>query len=125
MKQIRIEQIKLIHHSLVTETGGSGGIRDMSLLESAMYAPFQTFDGEALYPSIQQKAAKLCTGLIQNHPFIDGNKRIGIHTMLIFLSINGIDISYTGSELIQIGLEITDGKMNDIALVKWIINHEI
>ncbi len=125
MKQIRIEQIKLIHQSLITETGGSSGVRDMGLLESAMFTPFQTFDGEALYPSVQQKASKLCTGLIQNHPFIDGNKRIGIHAMLIFLSINGIDISYTGAELIQIGLEIADGKMNDIALVKWIIQHEI
>lgn len=124
MKQISVKQVRLIHSSLVQETGGSDGVRDIDLLKSAMYAPFQTFDGEYLYPSVQKKASKLCTGLIQNHPFIDGNKRIGIHTMLIFLAINGVDISYTQSELVQIGLEIANGKMNDIMLLKWIIEHE-
>ncbi len=125
MKQINIEQIKLIHSELVKETGGSDGLRDISLLESAIYAPFQTFDKEALYPSIQQKAAKLCSGLIQNHPFVDGNKRTGVHIMLIFLIMNGIEISYTQAELIEIGLALADGKMNEQALVKWIIEHEI
>lgn len=90
-----------------------------------MYAPFQTFDEEALYPSIQQKAAKLCAGLIQNHPFVDGNKRIGIHVMLIFLIINGIEICYTQAELIHIGLALANGSMDDTLLVKWIIEHEI
>lgn len=125
MKQINIEQIKLIHSELIKETGGSNGLRDISLLESAVYAPFQTFDGESLYPSIQQKAAKLCLGLIQNHPFVDGNKRIGVHIMLIFLKINGIEISYTQSELIETGLALANNKMKEQALVKWIIEHEI
>ena len=85
MKQISIEQIKLIHSELVKETGGSDGLRDISLLESAIYAPFQTFDRESLYPSVQQKAAKPCAGLIQNHPFVDGNKRTGVHIILNYL----------------------------------------
>ena len=125
MKQINIEQIKLIHSELVKETGGSDGLRDISLLESAVYAPFQTFDRESLYPSVQQKAAKLCAGLIQNHPFVDGNKRTGVHIMLIFLIINGIEISYTQAELIEIGLALADNKMKEQELVKWIIAHEI
>lgn len=124
MKQITIEQIKKIHSELIKETGGSDGIRDEGLLESAVYAPFQTFDGEALYPSIQQKATKLCIGLIQNHPFIDGNKRIGIHVLLIFLAINGIVLSYTQADLIQIGLALADNKMAEAELLKWIVDHE-
>ena len=125
MKQLSVEQVKLIHSELIKETGGSDGVRDISLLESAICTPFQTFDGDALYPSVQQKAAKLCVGLIQNHPFIDGNKRIGIHIMLIFLYINGVDISYTQDELVKIGMDIANGKIGDKKIVKWIIEHEM
>ena len=70
------EQIILLHSNLITETGGSGGIRDEQLLESAINAPFQTFDNIEVFPSIQQKAARLGYGLIKNHAFVDGNKRI-------------------------------------------------
>lgn len=124
MNLITVEQIKLIHSDLIKETGGSDGLRDPGLLEAAAFTPFQTFDGEALYPSVQQKAAKLCTGLIKNHPFIDGNKRIGVHIMLVFLVINGIELIYTQDELIQIGLSLADNRMNEAELLKWIIEHE-
>ena len=73
------EQIILLHSNLITETGGSEGIRDEQLLESAINAPFQTFDNIEVFPSIQQKAARLGYGLIKNHAFVDGNKRIGTH----------------------------------------------
>ena len=77
------EQIILLHSNLITETGGSGGIRDEQLLESAINAPFQTFDNIEVFPSIQQKAARLGYGLIKNHAFVDGNKRIGTHNARI------------------------------------------
>lgn len=79
------EQVKYLHGRLIEATGGSDGIRDEGLLDSALTSPFQTFGQEELYPSIPRKAARLCYGLIQNHVFIDGNKRIGIYVMLIFL----------------------------------------
>lgn len=125
MKYLTIKQIKQLHSELIRETGGSDGLRDEGLLESAVYAPLQTFDGEALYPSIQQKAAKLGTGLIQNHPFVDGNKRTGIHVMLVFLAVNGIVLSYTQADLIQVGLALADSKMDDVQLLQWIVTHEL
>ena len=83
-------QILLLHEQLIAETGGSSGLRDEGMLDSALNAPFQTFGGEDVYPSLQQKAARLCFGLVKNHPFVDGNKRIGAHVMLVFLALNGI-----------------------------------
>jgi death-on-curing protein len=101
MKKLTVSQIIDIHKDIIEETGGSTGIRDFGLLESAAYEPFQTFDGEPLYPSIQQKAARLAYALAKNHPFVDGNKRIGIHAMLVFLQINGIELVYTQKELVH------------------------
>ena len=83
-------QILLLHEQLVAETGGSSGLRDEGMLDSALNTPFQTFAGKDVYPSLQQKAARLCFGLVKNHPFVDGNKRIGAHVMLVFLALNGI-----------------------------------
>ena len=77
-----------MHRELIAAHGGSDGIRDEGLLDSALKAPFQTFAGQPLIPSIQQKAARLCYGLVMNHPFVDGNKRAGAHIMLTFLAIN-------------------------------------
>ena len=71
------QQILLSHSQLISETGGSDGLRDVGLLESAINSPFRQFGNEDLYPTIQQKASRLCFGLVNNHPFIDGNKRIG------------------------------------------------
>lgn len=81
-------QIIIIHEQLIKETGGASGLRDEGMLESALNIPFQTFGGKDLYPSLQQKAARLCFGLVKNHPFVDGNKRIGAHAMLVFLVLN-------------------------------------
>ena len=105
------EQILRIHSSLITKTGGIDGVRAYNLLDSSLKSIFQTFDGKELYPSILDKAAQLCYSLIENHPFLDGNKRIGIHLTLIFLRINGIDLNYSQEELIGFGLKIASGKM--------------
>jgi len=89
------DQIILLHAHLISETGGIGGIRDRGLLESAVHTPFQSFNGTDAYPSLQQKAARLCYGLVKNHAFLDGNKRIGVHAMLVFLSLNNIELEYS------------------------------
>jgi len=123
MKRITKEQVVNMHSLLIKETGGNDGIRDEGLLESALNAPFQTFDGEDLYKTVQSKAAKLGFLLVKNHPFIDGNKRIGILAMLVFLEINGIEVTSTDDELIRLGLSLADGTIDDKDLLDWIIDH--
>ena len=125
MKTLTKEQVLYLHAELIEEFGGTDGIRDMGLLESAMYAPFQTFGGEALYPSVQAKAAKLGFGIVGNHPFLDGNKRTGAHVMLIFLALNGIELEYTQEELIDVIMSVARGETDSSGLLKWILEHEV
>ena len=124
MKKLSKEQILMLHSQLIQETGGKDGVRDYSLLESVIEAPFQSFGGDELYPTIQAKAARLGYGLIKNHCMIDGNKRIGVHTMLIFLALNGIEFSYTQKELYETILDVAAGKQNYEGLLNWVIEHQ-
>lgn len=110
MKTLSKEQVLRLHNALLETFGGTAGVRDDGLLESALNAPFATFGGQYLYPSVQAKAAQLGFGLVCNHPFVDGNKRIGAHVMLVFLAINGIELDYTQEELIDIILQIASGR---------------
>ena len=123
MKRISKEQVIKIHSMLINQTGGTDGIRDEGLLESPLNAPFQTFDGEYNYKTIKAKAAKLGYFLIKNHPFIDGNKRIGILVMMTFLEVNGIEVICTDEGLIALGLGLADGSINDNDLLNWIISN--
>ena len=124
MKILSKRQILLLHSALIEPFGGSDGVRDDGLLESALAAPFQTFDGEPIYPSVQSKAAQLGFGLIRNHPFVDGNKRIGAHAMLVFLELNGIVLRYEQQELIDIILAVASGETGRQGLLQWILGHE-
>ena len=110
MKFLSKHQILMLHQHLIDETGGSPGLRDEGLLDSALNAPFQIFGDTSAYPSLQQKAVRLCYGLVKNHPFIDGNKRIGAHAMLVFLSVNGLELCYTQQELSDIILQVAAGE---------------
>lgn len=123
MIRLTTKQVISLHSSLIEATGGTDGVRDMGLLESALEAPFQTFDGKELYPALIQKAARLGHSLISNHPFVDGNKRIGIHTTLVFLAANGVEIECTQKELIDVGLSLADGTMNAEKLLIWLSSH--
>ena len=117
-------QIKSLHSKLIQKTGGLDGIRDEGLLDSALSSPFQSFGGEELYPSIQDKAARICFGLIKNHIFVDGNKRIGIYVMLVFLQLNGISIECNDNDLVELGIGIADGSISDIEIIEWISKYE-
>lgn len=119
------QQILLLHSQLISGTGGSDGLRDVGLLESAINSPFQQFGNEDLYPTIQQKASRLCFGLVNNHPFIDGNKRIGAHVMLVFLALNRIELEYTQDDLSSTILKLASNEISYQQLTKWIINHQI
>lgn len=124
MKTLSKRQILLLHEQLVIQSGGSAGIRDEALLDSALNAPFQSFGREDAFPSLQQKAARLGFGLIKNHPFIDGNKRIGAHAMLVFLAVNGIELDYTQEELSDIILQVAAGETDYTGLLNWLIGHQ-
>ena len=124
MIRITKKQVLMLHKQLIDEYGGSPGVRDENLLESALETPFQSFGGEELYPSIQAKAARLGYGLVKNHSMVDGNKRIGAHAMLVFLALNGRELEYAQKELSNIILEIAAGSKECDDLLQWIIEHE-
>ncbi len=118
------DQIKLIYQLLIQETGGSFGIRDENLLDSAINGIYQTFDGKELYPTKEEKGARLGYSLVSNHAFLDGNKRIGVHVMLTFLEMNGIHLTCTDDELIALGLGLASGEIDYESLLEWVYAHE-
>ncbi len=118
------EQVLMLHERLIEATGGSKGIRDEGLLDSALSNPFQSFGGEELYPSVQAKAAQLCYGLVKNHAMLDGNKRLGTHVMLVFLALNGYELTYSQKELCDTILALAAGEIHADDLLQWIIRHQ-
>lgn len=114
-----------MHDQIISETGGTRGLRDEGLLESALFIPFQVFGNEELYPSIIEKAARLGFELVKNHAFIDGNKRIGAHAMLVFLTLNRIETNYTQDDLINIIMGVASGQCNYADLLEWVRAHTI
>ncbi len=119
------EKVLLLHQLMAEATGGDAGVRDEALLESAIENIYATFDGQELYPSKEEKAARLGFSLISNHAFVDGNKRIGIYIMLSFLEINGIRIEADNDEIVALGLTVADGSSNYQDVLDWIYKHEI
>ncbi|MEE3332789.1 MAG: type II toxin-antitoxin system death-on-curing family toxin [Ruminococcus sp.] len=118
------EKVLLLHELIAKETGGDAGVRDFGLLESALESAYQTFDGKELFQSKEEKAAKLGFSLISNHAFVDGNKRIGMYVMLAFLEMNGIYISPTDDDVIDIGIKVASGKANYEDVLSWIKSFE-
>ena len=123
---IRLSQEKVLFlHKLITEeTGGDPNIRDLALLDSALESAFQTFDGQELYPTKEEKGARIGYSLISNHAFVDGNKRIGMYVLLTFLEVNGIRIYPTEDEVVRVGLAVASGKMKYEELLAWILENK-
>ena len=119
------EKVLLLHQLIAQETGGSVGIRDEGLLESALETAFSSFDGKEFYPTKEEKGARIGHSLISNHAFVDGNKRIGVYVMLIFLEVNGIRLDCTNEEVVHVGLSVADGSMDYDALLTWIREHRV
>lgn len=124
MIRLSEEKVKLLYQLMVEATGGTFGIRDENLLNSALEGIFQTFSGKYLYPSKEEKGAMLGYSLISNHAFVDGNKRIGVYVMLTFLEVNGIRIDCSDEELITLGLGLAAGEIGYEGLLDWILDHE-
>ncbi len=118
------EKVLLLHQLLAEATGGSVGVRDQGLLESALESAFAGFGDQEFYPTKEEKGARLGYTLISNHAFVDGNKRIGLYVMLSFLEMNGIRIHCTDAELVHVGLAVADGTMRYEDLYNWVLAHE-
>lgn len=119
------EKVLLLHQLIAQETGGSVGVRDEGLLESALETAFSGFGGQEFYPTKEEKGARLGYNLISNHAFVDGNKRIGVYVMLTFLEVNGIRLDCTNEDVVKIGLGVADGSMDYEALLAWAREHRI
>lgn len=125
MIQFSKEKVLLLHQVMAQATGGSIGVRDEGLLESALEGAFATFGGVELYPTKEEKAARLGFSLISNHAFVDGNKRIGMYIMLTFLEVNGIRMDCTNADVVHAGLSVAEGSMGYDALLEWVREHRM
>ena len=124
MKILSVENALALHALLSAETGGDPGLRDIALLEAALAAPLASFGGEDLYKTAEEKAARLAHSLIANHPFVDGNKRIGMLALFVFLEANGIALRPTNAELARVGIAVASGAMKCADLLDWILENK-
>lgn len=118
-----VEDVLLLHQKLIERTGGAAGVRDLGLVESALARAYAAFGGVEAHPTIIDKAAAVGCGLMQNHGFVDGNKRIGVTALLLILRRNGVEIAYTQEELVQVGLDVAQGLQDVPQVVEWIKLH--
>ena len=125
MIKLNLENVILLHDIVLEETGGLKGVRDINMLDCSLANVYQTFDNQELYPTVEEKGARLGYSLITNHPFIDGNKRIGVLVMLTFFELNGVNLKYSDDDLIKIGIHVADGSMDYKTLLKWVVASEL
>ena len=117
------EKVLLLHKILAEATGGGAGVRDEAMLDSALESAYAGFGDKELYPTKEEKGARLGYALISNHAFVDGNKRIGIYVMLSFLEMNGVPVQCSDEELVRIGLSVADGSMEYDELLQRVLDH--
>ena len=118
------DEIIKLHEKMIERTGGSSGMLDFGLLESAVFSVENSFDDVEQYPTVEEKAARLMFSLTNNPAFVDGNKRIGVFVMLMTLELNGIVLNHTQKELIELGLSVADGTMNYYEILDFIKRHQ-
>ncbi len=123
MRYISLSEVLELHQRIIEESGGSTGLRDLGGLESAIAQPHMTFGGRDLYPTLIEKAAALCFSLVQNHPFIDGNKRVGHAAMEIMLILNGYEIYASVDDQEQVILGLASGDISRDKLIEWLTAH--
>ena len=125
MRYLSLQEVISLHSLLISQSGGSSGLRDRGALESAVAQPEASFGGEELYPDLASKAAALGHSVIQNHPFVDGNKRVGHAAMEVFLLLNSHEIDASVDEQETIIIAVASGKLSRIQLSEWIRKHII
>jgi death-on-curing protein len=117
---LSLEQVLNLHRFQIRRFGGAAGLRDRALLESALARPQMTFGGEDLYPDIPAKAAALLHSLVANHPFVDGNKRVGAHAGIVLLLANDVEPTFSPAQLVDITLAVARGEVSAEALAIWL-----
>src|SRR5215208_7893710 len=125
MRYLSLQEVISLHSVLIAQSGGNSGLRDRGALESAVAQPEASFGGQDLYPDLASKAAALGHSLIQNHPFVDGNKRIGHGAMEVFLLLNGHEIDASVDDQEKIITDVASGKVSRIELSEWISKHMV
>ena len=123
MRYLYPKQVLYLHQQIMELSGGSAGVRDQGLLESAVYRPQASFGGEDLYPDLFSKAAALGHSIIKNHPFVDGNKRTGFESMRLLLRLNGYDIQASLNAKFDFVLAIAEGDLKEQAIADWLKQH--
>jgi len=123
MIKLSQQKVLLLHQLMAEATGGSLGVRDYGLLDSALESAYATYDNRELYPTKEEKGARLGFSLISNHAFVDGNKRIGMYVMLTFLEVNGVKMSCTDEDVASVGLAVAAGEMDYTQLLAWVREH--
>jgi death-on-curing protein len=125
MRWLSLAEVLDLHRQLIEQSGGSPGIRDLGLLEASLAQPWQTFGGIYLYPEFLQKVACLGFSLIQNHPFVDGNKRIGHAAMEVLMLLNGMELMASVDESEAVVLKIATGALGRESLARWLAEHQV
>jgi len=123
VRRLTRRQVLAFHAHVLAETGGAGGIRDDGILDAALESPYTGFEDIEFYPTIIAKAARLAFSLVNDHPFIDGNKRVGVLAMAVLLQINGIRLDVTDDDLIWLGLGLARGELDTDDVQTWITQH--
>lgn len=123
MINLTVDEIMQMYVKLIQKTGGMPSLRDLGMLESAVYSAIQSFGEEEVYPTPCERAARLAYAITMNHPFYDGNKRTGMLVMLMTLRLNHVVIKYTQQELIILGLSVADGSIVYQDILAWIKLH--
>lgn len=123
MRYLTLGEVVELHRRLLLQSKGAASVRDFGLLESALAQPRTTFDGSDLHPTVVDKAAALGFALVANHPFMDGNKRIGHAAMEVFLALNGLEIDAPVDEQERLMLGMATGRIDRAALVDWLTGH--
>jgi death on curing protein len=123
MRYLTLKETLELHRRIIEQSGGAFGIRDLGLLESALAQPMMTFGGEDLYPTLTDKASAICFSLVMNHPFVDGNKRIGHAVMETFLFLNGCEIGALAEEQEDVILNLAAGELQRKAFSDWLRSH--
>lgn len=120
---LTLDEVLAIHHGEIEKFGGSHGLRDLNLLESAVYRPQASFMGEDLYPTIFDKAAALTHSILLNHPFLDANKRTATVSTAYFLHLNGYEVEMKQKELVEFALKVESKQMDLEQISKWLKKH--
>ena len=123
MKYLYPKQVLYLYQRVIQQSGGTVGLRDEGLLESAVYRPQASFGGQDLYPDLFSKTAALGHSIISNHPFVDGNKRVGVEAMQLMLQVNGYDLHASTEAKFEFVMEITKGKLTEQAIADWLKRH--